>query len=250
MAGTAVSTVDVVIYSGLISGALAFGSSVLATLILFFTNRKQAGLLKQLQDEKLTFDEKLAKDRREFEERLTKLKNEYEDKVRANNQDAARQLEDHKDALSRRKTAFETELKRRDDFIGRQLANLFATVERSQVVTRQSIGAFEALLRGAKVATNDEFLRDFSNAVAAFNSFSEMAGSLANLVRRKDNAHLARCRAALLEILLGMRLEHSSRNLPDFVERASGYSKKLKAMDTVLAAKYRRLLQPRLKHEA
>jgi hypothetical protein len=248
MAGTVTSTAEIVMHSGLLSGALAFASSIVATVTLFLSNRKQARLLKQLQDEKLIFDEKLAKDRRDFEERLIALKNEYEDKVRTNNQDAARQLEDHKDTLSRRKVAFETELKRTDDFLGRQLANLFATVERSQAVTRESFGAFKALLRQARVATNDEFLKDFSSAVAAFNAFSEMAGSLENLVRRKDNAYLDRCRAALLEVLLGMRLEQSSRELRDFDERVIAYNARVKAMDTVLNAKYRRLLQPRLKH--
>jgi hypothetical protein len=250
MGGTAASTVDVVVYSGLLSGALAFIGSLAATAILFLTNRKQARLLQQLQDEKLAFDAKGAKDRQEFEQRLVNLKNEYDDKVRASNQDAARQLEEHKDVLSRRKLSFETELRRRDDFLGRQLANLFSTAERSQAVTRQSLGAFQAMLRRAPTASNDEFLKDFSSAVTAFNAFSEMAGGLENLVRRKDNAYLSRCRDTLLEVLLGMRLEQANRKLPDFEGRVTTYNGRVKAMDTALNAKYRRLLQPRIRREA
>ena len=216
-------TAEIVIFSGLLSGILAFISSVTATIVLLRINKKQASLLAQLQDDRLKFD-------REMKEREIAASNE---------------LERYKNDLGKQKHQFETDLKRKEDFKAQQLSNLFLAASKSRADTQQILGRFRSMVEKSRTLEDNEFLTEFNKAIMAFNSFSETLQTLQHLVRRKDVFFMNRAKSSFLEILLGMRLEKSRREQDNFLVKVGAYQLKLNAMGSVFNAKYRRFLQPR-----
>ncbi len=210
-------TTEVLIYSGLASGALAFVSSIIATFHLYRASNQQQELVKRLQDERLAFD-----------------------------QEAAKNLEAYRSDLSKQKVLFEADLKRREDFYSQQVSNLFAATERSQEVIRQTLDRFSTMVERSRSLKDGDFLDEFSKSIVAFNAFNDSTRSLENMLRKKDAKYIGECRAIFLEILLGMRLEEERRQKVDFLSKISGYQNQLKSMKRVLGIKYRRVLQPRM----
>jgi Skp family chaperone for outer membrane proteins len=208
-------TADVIIFSGLLGGSLAFISSVVATVMLFVTSRKQLALQAQLQRERISFDERMAE-----------------------------QLQKHKLELDSTMRALDAELRVNADHEIQKLQKVFEHVFASQAAVQKAVASFRSLLNSSFTAENRDFLVLFQSAIAVLQQLTDEVVKLGNLVHAKDLLIVNRMTKVMLQILLGMRLEKERRNLDDFKEKVLAYQRQLEHVDLALTKKYRRFLQP------
>lgn len=204
------TSAESLVFQGLLGSALGFLSSVLGTIALIWSHRRQAGVAKEIETHKA---------------------------------ELTRQIEDYKAQLARENRRFEVEMQNAQTLDTAKLNALIGKVEVSQVAYIAARTAFKELVGTSLSAQENDFLSAFQKAIAAHQALTVAVSDMNSVVHARDLIVINRLRKFMLQILLGMRLEKSRREQDDFRLRVPQYQASLERLCSIVDRKYQNFLQ-------